>query len=165
MDITCEKCNGKFRVSDEKIPAELKFIACPKCKNKIPISTAIKTEDIDSQQQDQPVLNSKNEAITFDEDVTSDSYDAADKPFDFIEEEGKTALVCESDPEFIKIILEALNLMEFTITVAKNGRDVMKKMRYHVYDTIVLNEKFDNSNPDANPIMFNLERLPIATRR
>ncbi|MGB5158432.1 zinc-ribbon domain-containing protein [Desulfobacterium sp. N47] len=166
MDITCDKCNGKFRISDEKIPAELKSIACPKCKNKIPINTTVKDEDINFDQQDEPpALKSGKENLSFDEAVTSDSYDAADKPFDFIEEEGKTALICESDPEFIKIILETLNLMEFTMTVAKNGRDVIKKMRYHVYDTIVLNEKFDNANPDANPIMFNLERLPISTRR
>lgn len=165
MDITCDKCNSKFRVSDDKIPAELKFITCPKCKNKIPINTTVKAEDNTLEQRNQPVFHSKNEDLSFDEVATSDSYDAADKPFDFIEEEGKTALVCESDQELKKIIMEALNLMEYTITVAKNGRDVMKKMRYHIYDVIVLNEKFDNSNPDANPIMINIERLPISTRR
>ncbi len=165
MDISCDKCNSKFRVSEEKIPVELKFILCPKCKNKIPITTDRETENNDLKKLDRPVVHSKKEELTFDEAVTSDSYDAADKPFDFIEEEGKTALVCESDPELIKIILEALNLMEYTITVARTGRDVMKKMRYHVYDVIVLNEKFDNSNPDANPVLLNLERLPISIRR
>ncbi|MDP3285927.1 MAG: hypothetical protein Q8M56_15970, partial [Desulfobacterales bacterium] len=48
---------------------------------------------------------------------------------------------------------------------AKNGRDVLKKMRYHNYDVIVLNEKFDNPNPDANPVMMNLERMQMSTRR
>ena len=46
--------------------------------------------------------------------------------------------------------------MEYSITEARNGRDVLKKMRYHNYDAIVLNEKFDNPNPDANPVMVNL---------
>lgn len=185
MDINCDKCNSRFRVADEKIPSELKFIACPKCKNKIPINAPNKTENNNFKTQDKPVTNSSNKArldenLSFDEAisdesfsdgsvsdgfVSSESYDAADKPFDFIEEEGKTALVCESDPEFRKTILDTLNLMEYTITVAKNGRDVMKKMRYHVYDVIVLNEKFENPNPDSNPVLFNLERLPISTRR
>ncbi|MBU1055201.1 MAG: zinc-ribbon domain-containing protein [Proteobacteria bacterium] len=180
MDINCDKCNSRFRVADEKIPSELKFIACPKCKNKIPINTTIKTDNDDLKTQDEPAPNSINEArldesFSFDEAVSdesdtdksasSESYDAADKPFDFIEEEGKTALVCESDPAFRKTIQDTLNLMEYTITVAKNGRDVMKKMRYHVYDVIILNEKFENPNPDANPVLFNLERLPISTRR
>jgi predicted Zn finger-like uncharacterized protein len=194
MDITCEKCNSKFRVSDEKIPSELKSINCPKCKNKIPIKPTSKIENNNLKAEDDPVLNSKiapstnddfsfdeagdepvldketmdepiSDKINKDESISLDSYDAADKPFDFIEEEGKTALVCESDPEFRKTILDTLHLMEYTITVAKNSRDVMKKMRYHVYDVIVLNEKFENPNPDSNPVLFHLERLPISTRR
>jgi hypothetical protein len=89
-----------------------------------------------------------------DEAQISDSYDASDKPFDFVEEEGKTALVCESDPERKKQIIEALHIMEFNTNEADNSRDVLKRMRYHVYDLIVLNEKFDTPLMQNYPSNF-----------
>jgi len=165
MEITCDKCNSKFRVPDEKIPAGLESIPCPKCKNRIPINNSQKAEEQVPKEQEQTADHDRKAEFSFDEAPASDSYDASDKPFDFVEEEGKTALVCESDSEFKKRILEALHLMEYNITEAKNGRDVLKKMRYHNYDVIVLNEKFDNPNPDVNPVMMNLERMQMSTRR
>jgi predicted Zn finger-like uncharacterized protein len=168
MDITCDKCNSKFRVPDEKIPAGLESISCPKCKNKIPINSAPKTVEAAPEIKEQPAAEpAQKSEFSFDEAPSPgiDSYDATDKPFDFVEEEGKTALVCEADPEFKKKILETLHLMEYSITEAKNGRDVLKKMRYHNYDVIVLNEKFDNPNPDANPVIMNLERMQMSIRR
>jgi len=165
MEITCDKCNSKFRVPDEKIPARLDSIPCPKCKNRISINNPQKAEEQAPKEQGHPADPAMKAEFSFDEALPSDSYDASDKPFDFVEEEGKTALVCESDPEFKKRVLEALHLMEYNITEAKNGRDVLKKMRYHNYDVIVLNEKFDNPNPDANPVMMNLERMQMSTRR
>jgi len=163
MDITCDKCNSKFRIPDEKIPAGLESIPCPKCKNRISLSACQKTGELNLKEE--PAGLSDSDDLSFDEAPLSDSYDASDKPFDFVEEEGKTALVCESDPERKKQIIEALHLMEFNITEADNSRDVLKKMRYHEYDLIVLNEKFDTPNNELNPIMMAIDRFPISTRR
>jgi len=163
MDITCDKCKSQFRVPDDKIPAGLDSIPCPKCKNRMVLGASQKPGELSLKEE--PAGLSKSKDLSFDEAPLSDSYDASDKPFDFVEEEGKTALVCESDPEYKKIIIEALHLMEFNITEADNSRDVLKRMRYHVYDLIVLNEKFDNPGTDLNPIMMAIDRLPISTRR
>jgi CheY-like chemotaxis protein len=92
-------------------------------------------------------------------------YDASDKPFDFIEEEGLTALVCESNPLVRKTITAALELLEYQITIAESARDALKRMRYHVYDLIVVNESFDTDNPEANGVLIYLERLSMSTRR
>lgn len=162
MDITCDKCKSKFRVPDEKIPVGLNSIPCPKCKERITLNTVQKTPEKNGREPD---ANSDRENLSFDEARTTDSYDASDKPFDFIEEEGKTALVCEYDPERRKQIVEALALMEYSTNAADNSRDVLKKMRYHVYDLIVLNEKFDVSGDELNPILMAIDRLPISTRR
>ncbi|MBU1181537.1 MAG: zinc-ribbon domain-containing protein [Proteobacteria bacterium] len=163
MDINCDNCKSKFRVPDEKIPAGIESIPCPKCKNRIVLSTGQKTGELSLKEE--PAGRSDSEALSFDEAQMSDSYDASEKPFDFVEEEGKTALVCESDPERKKQIIEALHLMEFNTNETDNSRDVLKKMRYHVYDLIVLNEKFDTPNHELNPIMMAIDRLPISTRR
>jgi hypothetical protein len=37
--------------------------------------------------------------------------------------------------------------------------------RFHVYDTVIINERFDSDNPDANDVLAYFEALPMATRR
>lgn len=102
---------------------------------------------------------------TLDDIISSDMYDASDKPFDFVEEEGKTALVCESDPKLKGPIIENLNLMEYHITEVENSRSALKKMRYHIFDVIVVNEMFDTNSPDSNVVLIYLERLNMSIRR
>ena len=146
MEIICEKCQSRFKIPDEKIPTDRAVnLSCPKCKNKIPVGPRVAHSG--------PEPNGNND------------YDASDKPFDFIEEEGDTALVCESDSKALKTIVNALNLMEYHITVAENSRDALKKMRYHPYDLVVVNESFSSDGPDTNMVLLYLERLNMTVRR
>lgn len=146
MDIICEKCKSKFAIPDEKIPdGKVITTPCPKCKNVL---------HIDSSQ--------KQSASA---EFYTDTSDDGDKPFDFVEEEGSTALVCEQNPDIKNKIVKTLDLMEYHITVAESGRDALKKMRYHAYDLIVLNETFNSDGLDSNMVMLYLERLPMAIRR
>ncbi len=148
MDIICHNCHSKFKIANDKIPAgRTAAFACPKCKSKISLGPG------------------KNSAKGAGGAANDESYDASDKPFDFIEEEGLTALVCEQNPLVRKTISDALQLMEYQITVAESARDALKRMRYHVYDLIVVNESFDTNNPEANGVIIYLERLSMATRR
>ena len=103
--------------------------------------------------------------VNFVDANSNGGYDASEKPFDFIEEEGLTALVCESNPLVQTTIAEALELMEYQITRAENTRDALKRMRYHNYDLFVVNENFDTDNPESNGILLYLERLNMLVRR
>ena len=151
MDITCNNCSGKFRIPDEKIPrGRTSAVPCPKCKTRIPLN---------------PVDKSDGSMAAEEESGASHDYDLADKPFDFIEEEGLTALLCEQNPLARQTIESALNLMDYQITVAESARDALKRMRYHAYDLIVVNESFDTNNPDANGVLIYLERLGMSVRR
>lgn len=107
--------------------------------------------------------DSNKPSISFAEDESI--YDSGEKPFDFVEEEYETALICEADPAVREKIKIALELMEYSITNAKNTREALKNMRYHTYDLIVLNERFDTPNPDVNGILIYLNRLVMAERR
>ena len=145
MEIICENCQSRFNLPDEKIPTDRTAnLSCPKCKNKIPVGPR---------------------AAQSETETNHNEYDSSEKPFDFIEEEGDTALVCESDSKALKKIVNALNLMEYHITVAENSRDALKKMRYHPYDLVVVNESFNSEGPDTNMIMLYLERLNMTVRR
>jgi predicted Zn finger-like uncharacterized protein len=148
MEITCQHCRSKFKIPDDKIPADRSAsLPCPKCKNKIRLNPRGST------------------TASIQADITSNDYDASDKPFDFIEEEGHTALVCESDATVRKKIVNNLNLLEYHVTVSDSGRDALKKMRYHQYDLIVVNESFSSEGPDANMVLLYLERLNMTVRR
>jgi predicted Zn finger-like uncharacterized protein len=159
MEIICESCQSKFRIADEKLPKDkTAFLKCPKCKNRISVPPRSKgTDGIDK-----PDL--EEDFFSFDEDE-NDGYESSDKPFDFVEEEGKTALLCESDPMITKTITPVLDVLEYHITEAKNSREALKNMRYHNYDLIVVDEYFDAKNPDANGVLIYLERLNMAVRR
>jgi predicted Zn finger-like uncharacterized protein len=150
MEIICNNCQSKFRVPDKKIPAGKRAtVACPKCKSKISIGP----------QKGSPGGGS------FDSTDSNNGYDAAEKPFDFIEEEGLTALVCESNPLVRKTITKALDVLEYQITEAESTRDALKRMRYHNYDLFIINENFDTDNPESNGILLYLERLSMLVRR
>jgi hypothetical protein len=55
--------------------------------------------------------------------------------------------------------------MDYQITIAESARDALKRMRYHVYDLIVINESFDTRNPESNGVLIYLERLAMSVRR
>ena len=151
MNIICSNCQSKFKIPDEKIPAGRRTtVPCPKCKGTISIGNKTR-----------PTPNN----VSFVDSSASGSYDASEKPFDFIEEEGLTALVCESNPLVQSTIVEALELMEYQITKAESARDALKRMRYHNYDLFVVNESFDADNPESNGVLLYLERLNMAVRR
>ena len=157
MDILCEHCKSKFKVPDEKFPpGKVASFPCPKCKQKITVGAAKKPDPPDSEPQ---AASAPADA------APTEDYDASDKPFDFMEEEGLTALLCEQNPLAANTIKNALNLMDYQITVPENSRDALKRMRYHVYDLIVVNESFDTKNPESNGVLIYLERLSMAVRR
>jgi predicted Zn finger-like uncharacterized protein len=149
MNVICDNCQSKFQIPDHKIPAGRRAtVACPRCKGKILLGA----KNAPAAGRGAPADN-------------SNGYDAAEKPFDFIEEEGLTALVCESNPLVRKTICEALELMDYQITEAESTRDALKRMRYHNYDLFVINENFDTENPESNGILLYLERLSMGVRR
>ncbi|MCU0538380.1 MAG: hypothetical protein MUF46_00635 [Desulfobacterales bacterium] len=150
MEITCTTCQGRFKIADDKVPAgRSATFVCPNCRGRIAVSAP-------------PAAPRERVSL---KEVDTNAYNSADRPFDFIEEEGKTALVCEQQPELLKTVTDTLHLMEYQITVAENARDALKRMRYHVYDVVVVNEDFDTQTPEANGVLIYLERLAMNTRR
>ncbi len=148
MRIVCQKCLRKFNIQDEKLPTDRATkLTCPSCKSKITVEPR----------------KSITDAIQ--DGFSAADYDASEKPFDFIEEEGNTALICESDPGLLKKVMSALNLLEYHVTISESGRDALKKMRYHQYDLILVNEAFHCDGPESNMVMLYLERMNMNTRR
>jgi CheY-like chemotaxis protein len=156
MEVFCESCEKKIKIAEDKIPSGKSFSArCPSCKGIIKVIV--------------PAETGKGVQSGWDQDDDgmdeNEDYDANEKPFDFLEEEGLTAMVCEKDPEAVARITEVLNIMEYSVTVPRSIRDALRKMKYHVYDLIIVNESFDGCDPHSNGIMIYLERMNMALRR
>ncbi len=160
MEISCNKCKGRFNVPDEKLPeGKVASIRCPKCKGKIVI-------DLTAEGSGAPEPAwTKTQGFDFDDGADDNEYNSDERPFDFLEEEGKTAIICEKDPVIVKAIKTVLDIMEYSVTVAESMRDALRKMKYHAYDMVLINETFDAPDPESNGILIYMERLQMDARR
>jgi CheY-like chemotaxis protein len=97
--------------------------------------------------------------------VTSAGYDPADRPFDFVGGGGATALVCEPDPALREKISSGLKKRGYQVTMPATAMDALKAMRFHIFDVVVLNERYDTADPQANSVLQSLEDMAMTTRR
>ena len=164
MDVSCDKCQASFKIPDAKVPKGKSFsLKCPKCKVKFTVSPQVKKAPAAAAETAPAPSESPGHPL-FDE-ASTDSYDASERPFDFVEEGVQTALIGEGDPVYRKKIQAALEALEYQVTYPANAREVLKQMRFHVFDMVVINEKFDTPDPDHNNILRYLEMLGMSVRR
>ena len=141
MEVLCKNCKAKFMIADDKLPAgQMVSLKCPKCKSKIEIQTTI-------------------------DEVASDTRDAPEKSFDFVEAGVETALICEQDAGVRKKIHSVLRRMDYHVTEVESAWDAMKYMRFRVFDLVVLDEDFEGSGPESNHVLQYLGHQPMNTRR
>jgi hypothetical protein len=55
--------------------------------------------------------------------------------------------------------------LEYHNTVAENARDALKKMRYHTFDLVILDELFDCKNYHSNGVLIYLQHLPMNEKK
>lgn len=166
MNISCENCRSKFKIPDEKVPKGQMFsLACPQCNAKVVVDARSNTRsssDDGLKSSDKPAFENGKTLV---DEVDAYTYDASDKPFDFVEEGVKTALLCEPDADIQTKIKTGLHNMDYHITAPRLPKDALKQMRFHVFDMVVLNERFGTQNPDMNPVHKYLDRLNMSVRR
>ncbi|OQY13737.1 MAG: hypothetical protein B6I31_00550 [Desulfobacteraceae bacterium 4572_19] len=129
MNVVCNNCQSRFNIPSDKIPSGTKTsFTCPKCKNTITI----------------------NKTVNHASEPESSKKDLLKNDFFNLPNEGKSALICESNPILKQEIINAINKLDYHNIEATNADDAIKKIRYHPFDLIVINEKFGKSNPDSN---------------
>jgi predicted Zn finger-like uncharacterized protein len=155
MEVQCKSCKAKFKISDEKLPTgQVISLKCPKCESKIEVDTR-GTQATASAASLQAIMD----------DMASDTYDAALRPFDFLEEGVETALICEQDEAVREKIRSALQEMNYNITDAASTRDALKYMRFHNFELVAVNEGFDGGDPASNYVLRYVAQLSTSIRR
>jgi len=164
MDIVCAGCKARLSIPDHKVPKGKKAsFLCPKCRHRIQIS---------------PEESSSGTSIGFSADSSTDSstdsygptaktYDAADRPFDFVDDGRQTALVCMAKKA--DVVVGVMTAMGRVVKQAANVEQALLNMRYHLFDVVILDEGFDETHGfdgAGNPgVLDSLCLLGMASRR
>ena len=96
---------------------------------------------------------------TLTSEVTFDTYDSADRPFDFVGADVETALLCEPDVVLREKVDAAIRSMGYQITAPESAKDALKNLRFHVYDLILVNENFSTNTLADNEVLNYLADL------
>jgi hypothetical protein len=152
MEITCNSCGKKINIPDEKVPQGKAFsVTCPQCKNKIGVEPAGASSEMPSVETVAPsppprIQPPEEEGV-----------------IDFAEEGQRTALICDDKNK--DAIKSALNELDYKINIASSSEDAVNRMKFTLYDIVILNEEFDNSSPENNAVLKYIQPLPMTTRR
>lgn len=160
MEIRCENCKAKLNIPDQKIPqGQRVIISCPRCKKKV-------TLDASTPKEENSVLmvdgETSPEVGKGDAEYPSGDRDA---PLEFYEEGEKLALVAETDPAQVEMLKQAVEALGYRYVVAENTGEALGKMRFHLFDLVILSDGFDGIELGQSPIRQHLNRLSMSVRR
>lgn len=82
-----------------------------------------------------------------------------------IDEEAKTALVCEDNAELQKAVISALQELKYAADIAPSAEVVYEKIRFNRYDVVVLDERFAGGTPENNEVLKHFQYMPMMNRR
>ncbi|HKK90854.1 MAG TPA: zinc-ribbon domain-containing protein [Desulfobacteraceae bacterium] len=151
MEITCSSCQARFNIPEGKIPKNRRAsFLCPKCKQRIHL-------DPDS---------AKTGKTTVQEGAgTVEEYDASNKPFDFLDENARTALVCMGDAGAKKTVEAVLTALGFHLKSPENIETALQQMTYHLFDLVAVDDGFDENGRGAPALAGHIGTIDTAERR
>lgn len=158
MNIICENCRSKFTVDANRIPpGKTASFQCPRCGNKVlirpPSPPAVSSEPPPSGKMPPAMPDTVDNGLPNEYPADIDFYD------------GKTALICENDSALATQIHQILEEMQYRPHSCGTIRDAIKKMRFHQYDLVILDESFDTRSPGKNGVQIYIEQLDTSRRR
>ncbi|MCF8062894.1 MAG: zinc-ribbon domain-containing protein [Deltaproteobacteria bacterium] len=162
MEVTCSHCSKALKIPDEKLPRDqIVKIACPSCRSKITIDTRVDPAGesgaavSEGPPEDQSGGRSAGEELDYGDDTS----------LGFYEEGTRLAFVLDSDLARKERIRTAVEALEYRFVDSQNTRDAISKMRFHVFDLVILAEGFDGQPLEHSPIINSINHLPMSVRR
>ncbi|MBF0201844.1 MAG: zinc-ribbon domain-containing protein [Desulfamplus sp.] len=170
MEISCIHCKTRVNVPDQKIPKGRKAsLVCPKCRQKIHI---IPGEDgsytpIDGKGEKQAKVSSKSPSKVPSQTYQppTPAYSASNKPFEVLDENSKTALLCISHPHALELAGKIMNSMQYHTESVDNVEKALTYMKFHLFNIIILDEDFDTNRRGSSHIIDFLNELEMMSRR
>ena len=166
MEVTCDNCNAKLNIPDEKIPKDQAVrISCPKCKSKITINA--KEAEQEAPGEAPAAIESTDRGEVSKPGEEGYSYDdfSSDDALDTFEEDAKLALIMSNSPEDTEKIKNAVEALGYTFVLSPDTRDALGKLRFHNFDLIILTDKFDEQDFGQSPVLNHLNHISMSQRR
>ncbi len=148
MKIQCSSCRMAFNVPDDKIPPGRKVSTlCPKCRAPIELS------------REEPPPG----VMEFDapEEEERDDYDF---PSEMMDDGIESLLLCVSG-EAIRGKLEKSLRGNYHLNPVPTAKAALSELRHNRYDMVIIEEAFDGSNRETNPVLRYIQPLPMQMRR
>lgn len=163
MEIICTGCSAKLNIPDHKIPKNKRSsFLCPKCKQRLYI-------DPDSLHTDGKGHPDPSPPTTADPgpgpQPSTPDYDASERPFDYLDENAQTALICLGDSQNTDHARTALKQMAYHIEAVTDIRTALTRMKYHLFNIILMDEPFDTEHLGFNTLSQELKNLDMTLRR
>ena len=141
MNIRCQHCKTQCNIPDDKLPKNKDAVfTCPKCKEKIQISSA--------------------KTVTGEKSADRGGQVMSGPAFSLQSQE--RALVLVSEGPFQKPALSAVRQLGYGVETAVDQMDAAKKIAYHVYPLVVLEQGFDRGPEN---ILAHMNTLDMPIRR
>jgi hypothetical protein len=161
MQVTCNACQRRMNIPDEKLPKEHAFsITCPECKTKFKVDQLLKPK------KSEPVPPPPKE-----KEKTVDTTSMVFNPEEFQDDED---LVIYDENDQIALILDdvnkdvwtkALEEKNFQTQYARSPEYAVHKMKFTHFHFVALNENFGNVALDESPIYQTVIEMPMVNRR
>jgi predicted Zn finger-like uncharacterized protein len=140
MNIRCRQCNSQFNIPDHKLPKDKAAVFnCPKCREKIHIPA-----------DGHKASGTPGEAGAF-----------GGGPDNLFERQER-ALILVSEGPFLQAVVSAARQLGYGVETAADPAEAVKKMAYHVYPLVVLEDRFD---PGQETILAHMNTLDMSVRR
>lgn len=153
MVLTCPACSAKLTIADENVPKDAVFkVTCPKCQEKIQVSTKREGGEVPLTLQAVPLLPTAEEGAL---------PSAVDD--DFLDNR-RLALVCLDHAQGQSTVTAALAALGYTLHVATSPFEGVEWLRRNRYEVLILHEEFGGS-PDANLVLQTVQPMMMAFRR
>ena len=164
VEITCTGCSAKLNIPDHKIPKDKKSsFLCPKCTQRLYIDPA----SLNIPSDGGPVPRKKADVAPASKSQSSSTpdYDAAERPFDYLDDDAETALLCLGNTKTALLARTALEKMKYHIEAVEDIRTALTRMKYHLFNIIVVDETFDSEHMGSNTLLQELQDLDMTLRR
>ncbi len=144
MEIRCDGCLKVYKIADDKFPASgTALVKCPSCGRKITVERG-------------------GEARS-----GRDFYENKEMPLglEFFEPGARTAILYCQDPDAVDQLARSVKDLGFEVRQVAGEAELKARMRYHLYDLIVVYQKGHNPDEELLKIIDSINHIPIDERR
>lgn len=143
MEIVCPGCSRHYKIADDKLPASgTAYLTCPECQQRICLKAPGRTTEPSAKEEMAPT-----------------------EGLEFFPPGAQTALVYCPEIQAKTELEQRLGGLGFEVRHIEGRRDLAARLRYHIYDLIVLYQRGADLEDPLQEILGHIHGLPMHIRR